>query len=127
MNINLIEFFADTIVRNSQKIAIIDGEKSVTFSELDIKSRALAYEIQVCCNCQNQPIALYLPKCTDAVVGDIAITYSGNAYMNLDVKNPAERIKNILSLVKPRAIVTNSMYFEKIREIVSDGFEIITF
>ena len=37
MNINLIEFFADTIVRNSQKIAIIDGEKSVKFSELDIK------------------------------------------------------------------------------------------
>ena len=87
MKINLIEFFVKTVAENSQKTAIVDGEQTITFGNLDIKARALANCIQKVCKCQNLPIALYLPKCIDAVVGDIAITYSGNAYMNLDIKN----------------------------------------
>lgn len=125
MKINLIEFFVKTVAENSQKVAVIDGGNSITFEELDIKARALAGLIQKACNCQNLPVALYLPKCIDAVVGDIAITYSGNAYMNLDIKNPAERIGNILALIQPKAIITNTMQYKKIREIAPQSITVI--
>lgn len=125
MKINLIEFFVDTASKNSQKIAVVDGEQSITFGELDIKARALADLIQKECHCQNQPVALYLPKCIDAVVGDIAITYSGNAYMNLDIKNPAERIGNILVLIQPKVIVTNTAQYKKICEIAPKSIIVI--
>lgn len=125
MIINLIEFFVKTVADNSQKTAIVDGEQTITFGSLDVKARAVANCIQKICNCQNLPIALYLPKCIDAVVGDIAITYSGNAYMNLDIKNPAERIGNILSLIQPMAILTNTKLFAKIRDIAPETIQII--
>lgn len=125
MKINLIEFFVETVSKNSQKIAVVDGEKSITFSELDLRARALANFIQKECCCQNQPIAMYLPKCIDAVIGDIAITYSGNVYMNLDVKNPAERIYNILALIQPMAIITNTTLYKKIREIAPESIIVI--
>jgi len=49
-----------------------------------------------------------LPKSIDSVVADIAITYSCNIYMNIDVKSPHERIKNIFDLIKPEIVITNS-------------------
>lgn len=125
MNINLIEFFVKTVTENNIKTAVIDGNKSITFGDLDLKARALAKEIQQKCMCQNVPIALYLPKCIDAVISDIAITYSGNIYMNLDVKNPVERISNILSLIKPKVIITNTTFLNKINEIASKEIIII--
>ena len=125
MKINLIEFFVKTVAENSQKTAVVDGAKTITFGELDFKARLLAYLLLSECNCQNSPVALYLPKSINAVVGDIAITYSGNTYMNLDIKNPAERISNILYLIQPKAIITNNVYYKKIREIASDSIKII--
>lgn len=80
MKINLIEFFVKTVAENSQKTAVVDGAKTITFGELDFKARLLAYLLLSECNCQNSPVALYLPKSINAVVGDIAITYSGNTY-----------------------------------------------
>lgn len=124
MNINLIEYFAETASRFPDKIAVIDGERKVTFSELDEKSRQLSKVIIDTCGSKNCPIAMFLPKCIEAVMTDLAITYSGNAYMNLDVKNPAERLGNILSLVQPVAVVTNSRY-KSIIEPIASNIEII--
>lgn len=125
MNINLIEFFITTARENKNRTAVIDGNNTITFRDLDLRARALAQSIQKECSCQNTPIALYLPKCIDAVISDIAITYSGNIYMNLDVKNPAERISNILSLIEPKAIITNTTFLKKISDIASKEIKII--
>ena len=56
-----------------------------------------------------KPIAVFLPKSIESVVAlDIATTFSGNAYMNLDIKSPSLRgFKNILDLIKPVAVITN--------------------
>lgn len=124
MNINLIEFFVETASRFPDKIAVIDGDRTLTFSELDEKSRQLSKVIIDTCGCKNRPVAMFLPKCIEAVVTDLAITYSGNAYMNLDVKNPTERLGNILSLVQPVAVVTNSRY-KSIIEPIASNIEII--
>lgn len=125
MKINLIEFFINTVELYSQKVAVIEGNNSIVFQDLDLKSRALAHNILENIHVKNVPIAVFLPKCIDAAVSDIAITYSGNVYMNLDIKNPAERIGNILSLIQPRLIVTNTTYIKKIEEIVDGSIKII--
>ena len=110
MKINLIEYFVETVNQYSEKTAIIDGEQRLSFGELDLKARLLAKVIIDSCRCKNHPMSVFLPKSVEAVQTDLAITYSGNAYMNLDVKNPAERIANIFSLVKPAAVITNSRF-----------------
>jgi amino acid adenylation domain-containing protein len=125
MKINLIEYFVETAKCFNDRIAVVEGERHITFGEIDIQSRQLAKVIVDTCECKNCPIAMFMPKSLEAVVSDLAITYSGNAYMNLDVKNPAERIGNILSLIKPAAIITNSRYKGIIETIFSDSIKII--
>ncbi|MEG0797039.1 MAG: amino acid adenylation domain-containing protein [Anaerovoracaceae bacterium] len=125
MSINLIEYFEDTVLKFSSKIAVIEKERKVSFGELAEKSKVLSTSILRKVNVINQPIAIYLPKSIEAIVADIACTYSGNMYMNLDVKTPSERIRNILDLIQPKVIITNHQYLKNISEIIPSGMEVI--
>nr|WP_315149728.1 amino acid adenylation domain-containing protein [uncultured Flavobacterium sp.] len=108
MQKNILEFFLKTVQKTPLKCAVIEGPNSISFEELDRKSKLLAQLIIEKNDCLNQPIAVFLPKTIDSVISDIAITYSGNIYMNLDIKTPAERIKNIVELIQPQFIITNT-------------------
>ena len=68
-------------------------------------------------NISCKPVAVFLPKSIELVYTDLGIAYSGNPFMNLDIKTPMERIRNILELIKPACIVTNGEYIEQIRGI----------
>lgn len=125
MKINLIEYFIETANRLSEKTAVIDGERQVSFGELNQKARKLAKVIVDTCKCKNRPIAMFMPKCIEAAVADIAITYSGNAYMNLDVKNPIERLGNILTLIQPGAVITDSRHKSIIEPIAGENIMVI--
>ncbi|HEY5589100.1 MAG TPA: amino acid adenylation domain-containing protein [Candidatus Paceibacterota bacterium] len=116
MQINIIEYFEETVKTVPNKIAVVNGERKISFEELSNKAKKLAAEL-INLNSVNNPIAVLLPKSIESVIADIAITYSGNAYMNLDVKTPSIRIGNIIELIKPLLVVTNENFASAIRKI----------
>ena len=93
---NVIEYFSETLKLQSNKIAVIEGEKKITFSDLEFKSKILAEGINKAVGTLNKPIAIFLPKTIESVISNLAVTFSGNIYMNLDIKTPIERINNII-------------------------------
>ncbi len=125
MKINLIEYFIETVRNFPDRTAVIDGERRFSFGELDAKTRQLAKVIVDTCQCQNRPIAMFMPKSAEALQTDLAITYSGNTYMNLDVKNPAERLGNILALIQPAAVITNNRFKSIIEPIAGNSVKVI--
>ena len=125
MEINLIEFFVETVARFPERNAIIDGDRKVSFAELDVLARRTAGVVVESIQTKNRPIAVFMPKCVEALQSDLAITYSGNAYMNLDVKNPAERLGNILALIQPAAVITNSRFKAIIEPIAGDTVKVL--
>ena len=125
MKINLIEFFIETVAKYLEKTAIIDGERRLSFGELDVGVRRLAKVIVDVCGCKNRPIAVFVPKCAETAIADIAITCSGNVYMNLDVKNPSERLGNIMTLIQPEAVITTNKYKSLIAPLVDGKVKII--
>jgi acyl-CoA synthetase (AMP-forming)/AMP-acid ligase II len=125
MKINLIEYFKETILTYPEKVAIIQGEKSIRFNELDNKAKIIAKHIIMACGDLNVPVGVFIPKSIDAVLSDIAVSYSGNIYMNLDVNTPLERIKSILNTIQPRVIITNSVQKSNIESIVSSDTVVI--
>ena len=82
MKINLIEYFEESVQRCPQKTAVIDRDRTITFSELRGKALVLASAI----GCIKRPAAVFLNKSIESVYADLAIIYSGNFYMNLDVR-----------------------------------------
>jgi amino acid adenylation domain-containing protein len=121
MNINLLQYFEQTVVRNPNKVAIKEGTNSLDFKSLQLKAKGVAAFIKSKTNRRfNSPIAVFLPKSIDCITADMAATYSGNAYMNLDVKAPTNRIFNIISLIEPAVIITRTEFIATLPKISSD-------
>lgn len=118
MNINLLLAFDKMAKEKSGKVAVIHNEQKVTFGELNIMSKKIAAKIiRDLGDDYNHPIAVFLPKSINVVIANIAIGYSGNAYMNLDVNTPANRIGNILETVKPAIIITDGKNFQNVNNM----------
>ena len=72
MKINLIEYFEESVQRCPQKTAVIDRDRTITFSELRGKALVLASAI----GCIKRPAAVFLNKSIESVYADLAIMYS---------------------------------------------------
>ena len=106
---NILDYFSDTVHEKAGEIAVIHNNDSITFGELDRKSRCLAIELlKLQKQSDTMPVAVFLPKSIGVVIADIAACYSGDFFSNLDVKTPIERIKNILEVMRPGIIVTDT-------------------
>ena len=110
MKINIIGMFEQTVDKCGDSIAVKEGNEEVTFAHLKVRSLAIASIIQNKINSTNKIVAVYLPKSIDAVAANLGISYSCNAYMNLDIGSPIQRIENILGHIKPSLILTSSEY-----------------
>lgn len=110
---NVLDYFSETADRFPDKIAVIHNDGRITFKVLQQKSIGLAscllkeYNIG-----RNVPIAVFLPKSIDVVVSDLAIAYMGCFFSNLDVQTPMERIGNILTVMKPVMLITDSEHID---------------
>lgn len=115
---NILEYFEKTLAESPEKVAIMEDGREITFSVLAGKALAIAALLRRCSGGTiRRPAAVYLPKNIECVAGDLGILYSGNAYMNLDVKTPAQRISNILELVQPLAVLTDAAHQEALSAI----------
>ena len=125
MRIHLIQLFEETVGKYPQKTAVIDKDRSVTFSDLREKAVQTAASIVGQGIKQNRPIGVFLDKSVESVYADLGILYAGDFYMNLDIKTPAERIKNILQLVEPAAIISTSVQIKSIAAVVPESVKLI--
>ena len=105
--INVTEYLELTVKKYPDRAALRDGERSMTFREAREKALALAWKLREALKGQSRKIiAVYMPKCLEAAIADLAILYSGNAYMNLDVKSPVARTESILNQTAPVLCLT---------------------
>ena len=118
---NIIEYFESTIKECPDKVAVIDVDRKVSFSELANMALSIGTAIHnQDAQLKKAPIAVFLPKSVECIVADIGVIYSGNAYMNLDVKTPLQRIGNILDLVKPAFVITNGKMMSQLSTVFEE-------
>jgi amino acid adenylation domain-containing protein len=119
MKKNLIEYFEKTSKIYPDRIAVTSGDKSIDFKQLRLNARSLAMHLLTMkfSSEANRPIAVFLQKDISSITSDLAIIYSGNFYMNLDIKLPKLRILNIIKQIKPALIITDNNNLHKLKEI----------
>lgn len=120
MKKNLIEYFLETVSRFPDQIAVVENDLKIDFKTLYNKVFSLAEYILNKGNILNEPIAIYLPKSINCVVANLGVMYTGNAYLNLDVKSPIQRICNILDLVTPKYVITTANYVDVLKTVYDE-------
>ena len=125
MKVSLIELFEETVGKYPEKTAVIDKDRTVSFVDLRGLALQTATTIVGLGIPQNRPVGVFLDKSIESVYADLGILYAGDFYMNLDIKTPAERIKNIIQLVEPAAIISTQAQIKSIAAVIPDSVKLI--
>lgn len=114
--------YLENIARNHpHDIAIDDGKVVCTYSELRQRAYLLADEITARSKAIRRPIAVCLPKSADAVASFMAVLYSGNFYVSLDIQMPEARMSKIIDDLHPALLITLQKYERKFTNLCARG------
>ena len=118
MQINVLEYFEKgAALKCGDKLAVVEKERQYTFKEVERFAKNCAALILQRTSSIRQPIPVFLPKSAQNIVADLGILYSGNAYANLDIKSPPQRLKGMLDNLNPYIIVTSATHAEPLRAL----------
>ena len=123
----LTTLFRDQVRRSADKIALVCGEESLSYTALDEKSNALARVIQQRFEEQlNQTltrdslVGLYLEESLELIIGMLAILKAGAAYVPISTEFPEERVRYILSDAGARLVLTQGYLKEKLEHTMAE-------
>jgi amino acid adenylation domain-containing protein len=113
MQINVIDYFENGALRRCKdKVAVRQQSGEFTFGEVERFAKNCAALILKRNSPLNRPIPVFLPKSAENIVADIGILYSGNAYANLDIKSPAQRLKGMLQNLAADIVITSKGFVD---------------
>ncbi|MFF4603841.1 amino acid adenylation domain-containing protein [Streptomyces sp. NPDC001339] len=87
-------------------IAVVCGETSLTYRELNTRANRLARALVARGAAPGRTVAIALPRSADLVVAALAVLKSGAAYLPIDPDHPAERNTVVLEDTRPVLALT---------------------
>ncbi|MFD7841286.1 amino acid adenylation domain-containing protein, partial [Streptomyces sp. NPDC059761] len=104
----LPELFEARAAKSPQAIALVSGETTLTYAELNARANRLAHLLIEDGVGPEQFVALALPRSAELVVGVLAVQKAGAAYLPIDPHYPAERLAYMVQDAAPVCVVTTA-------------------
>ncbi|MCA2683033.1 MAG: amino acid adenylation domain-containing protein [Microcystis sp. M038S2] len=90
------QLFEEQVVKTPHAIALIDGEKSLTYEQLNQKANQLAYYLQNLGVKTEDLVGICIERSALMIIGLLGILKAGAAYVPLDPNYPSERLAYML-------------------------------
>ncbi|GGM47309.1 hypothetical protein GCM10011608_35080 [Micromonospora sonchi] len=100
--------FADAARRFAARTAVSDGERTLTYAELDERSTRLAAVLAGQGARPGSVVALHLPRTNGLVVAAVAVLKAGAAYLPLNPQQPARRTAGLIADARAALVVTTA-------------------
>lgn len=113
------DYLNETVKQYPDKIAFIDKDRKITFSELKKEASCIAQEF-IKIEYFKKPILIFMEKSISMISSFMGVAYSGNFYSPIDTKMPEGRINKILETLKPEIIITDKAHFEQVYSVIKD-------
>ena len=102
------ELFSQQAKLTPTAAAIIDGDRTISYSELEAHSNQLAHYLKDRGVGRDVIVGLCIGASWELIVALLAILKAGGAYLPLDPEYPTDRLAHILSDAKVKVIVTHT-------------------
>ena len=116
-NVCIDGLFEAQVERTPDAVALVDGPRQWTYRELDERANRLAHYLKARGVGPDQVVAVRLPRVAELIVGLWGVLKAGGAYLPLDPKLPAERLRFTLEDARVDVVVT----LEPLRGDLPDG------
>ncbi|MDQ3981805.1 MAG: amino acid adenylation domain-containing protein, partial [Actinomycetota bacterium] len=94
------------------RLALVDGERTVTFGDLDRRAAVVAARLQEGDVGPGDVVAVLLPRSVEQVAAVLGVLKAGAAYLPLDPEYPKKRLAYMLGDARPKAVVEDERWFE---------------
>lgn len=98
--------FLDQVKRTPNAIAVITPERQLSYSEVEQRAIALAWQLHHAGATPNTLVAVVMPKGWEQVVAVYGILLAGAAYLPIDPEQPQERQHYLLQQGEAKLVVT---------------------
>ncbi|MDX3798339.1 non-ribosomal peptide synthetase [Streptomyces sp. AK04-3B] len=105
----LPELFRAQVARTPDATALVLGERSLTYAELDARVERTARVLAGMGVGPERTVAVALPRSVDLVVALLAVHRAGGAYLPLDPDQPAHRRALMLAQARPVCVVEDAL------------------
>ncbi|MFJ2744337.1 amino acid adenylation domain-containing protein [Streptomyces sp. NPDC087440] len=104
----LVERFAARVAEAADVVAVVCGEESLTYGELDARAERLGRVLVGRGVGPDRLVAVALSRSLDLVVALWAVVKAGAAFVPVDPALPAERVAYILEDAAPECVITSA-------------------
>lgn len=101
----IIDLFEKCVKKNPLGTAIIDGNRKLTYDEMNRNINQLALKLRGLGVSRDDFVAIISKRSIEMVLGIYAVIKSGGAYVPIDPDYPLQRKEFILGDCKPRAVL----------------------
>lgn len=99
--------FEEQVMKTPDHTAIVFGEKSLTYGELNTKANQLAHYLRSIGVTRNSVVGIMVNRSLEMVIGIIGILKAGAAYLPIDPGYPHERIAYMLAHSQAQITLTD--------------------
>ncbi|MBY6534864.1 non-ribosomal peptide synthase/polyketide synthase [Rhodococcus sp. BP-148] len=103
---HLVELFDRQVRRTPDAVAVVEGDRSWTYSEFDAVVNSTARQLMSMGAQPEVTVAVAMARSFDALVAVYAVMKAGAAYVPVDPEQPMERNERIISVAGPAIVLT---------------------
>ncbi|AKG35462.1 non-ribosomal peptide synthetase [Paenibacillus durus] len=112
----LHRLFEDQVAKTPDQIAVLFGERTLSYEELNNRANRLARDLQTNGVVAGKIVAIACQRSLDMIIGMLAVLKAGGAYLPLDIDYPMERIAYMLQDSRTEMLLTQQDLAERFED-----------
>ncbi len=113
------ELIEEQAERTPGAVAVVCGEKQLSYQELNRRSNQLAHYLRGLGVGPEVLVGICVERSLEMVVGLLGILKAGGAYVPLDPKYPKERLESMLRQAQLNVLVTQKRFNDQIEDLIN--------
>lgn len=106
------ELFQEQVAKTPHQIAVVYGEQSLTYQELDEKSNQMAHALLAKGIAKEDLVGICFERSIDMLVSILGVWKAGGAYIPIDVQYPMDRVCAMLSDSQAKILLTKTKHIQ---------------
>ncbi|CAI2510144.1 Surfactin synthase subunit 1 [Serratia fonticola] len=119
--LSLAELFEQQVTRSPEAIAVSDGNKTITYAQLNRAANRLAHRLYELAGAETFCAGLLMAHSIEEVISILAVIKAGGTYLPLRLSDPQERQQMMLDDMGATLLITDpEQHFPEVLHVIRD-------